>query len=210
MDALENLQISQIEETISQIQGIEAVRLVANGQGIEEIHVLSSLGKNSKQIARDIESALIAKHGIAIDYRKISIAQISADDQLVDTSRLKIKSISIETSELTCRVGVTLYFNEKDFEGVSQGSRSSKSMQRLVGEATLKALEKASQGASFALEGLETLNLGSQSAVCVCVALLCNGAESIYTGSALRKDGQENEAIVKAALSAINRRFNML
>jgi len=210
--SIQNLQITEIEQTIQELNGVEAARIVANGQGIEEIHVLSVPHKNVKQLARDIESAIIAKHGVAVDYRKISIAQVSTDEaqQLTDIGRLKLKSIGIETSELTCRVSVTLFFNEKDFEGVAQGSSSSNAKRRLVAEATVIALNKACEKAVFSLEGLEVIGFGSHSVVCTLVSLLQNGKESPCTGSALKNSGQENEAIVKAVLSAINRRFNIL
>lgn len=212
MDQLtDNQPISEIEQTICEIDGIEAARIVANGQGLEEIHVLSAPQKNVKRLARDIESALMAKHGLAIDYRKISIAQVSSEDeQIVDTSRLKLKSVSIETSGLSCRVGISLFYNEKDYEGVAQGSVSSSSKRRLVAEATLKALEKACSQASFSLDGLEMVNFGAKSAVCVCISMLNNSSEVVLSGSALRNDGQENEAIVKAVLSALNRRFTLI
>jgi len=208
----ENLQISEIEQTIQEINGIEAARIVANGQGIEEIHVLSVSSKNVKQLARDIESAIIAKHGIAIDYRKISIAQVGTGEvqQSTDISRLKLKSIGIETSELTCRVSVSLFFNEKDFEGVAQGASSSNAKRRLVAEATVIALNKACEKAVFSLEGLEVIGFGSHGVVCALVSLLQNGKESLCTGSALKNSGQENETIVKAVLSAVNRRFNFI
>lgn len=211
MESPQAEQISKIEKTIAGIQGIEAVRIVANGQGIEEIHVLSSSNKNVKQLARDIESALIAKHGIAVDYRKISIALVSSEDiQVKDRGRLKLTSVSVESSSSDCRAGVTLFYNEKDFEGVAKGSFSSTSKNRLVAEATLKALEKASVDATFILEGLELVNFGSKKVFCACVTLINKGSEKLCLGSALKVDGLENESVVKAVLSAVNRRMNLV
>ncbi len=212
MDNLvENKTVTEIEKTIGEIDGIEAARIVANEQGIEEIHILSAPYKEAKRLARDVESALVAKHGLAIDYRKISIAQVSAPrPEKVSPDRVKLKSVSTETSGLNCRVGINLSYDEKDFEGVAQGSSSSSGIKRLVAEATLKAIEKASSDTSFSLEGLEIVNLGSRQAVCVCVNVLNGGVGSTFSGSAVRAEGNENESIVKAILAAINRRFSLL
>ena len=212
MDNLvENQTVTEIEKTIGEIDGIEAARIVANEQGIEEIHILSAPYKEVKRLARDVESALVAKHGLAIDYRKISIAQVSAPrPETVNPDRVKLKSVSTETSGLNCRVGINLSHDEKDFEGVAQGSSSSSGIKRLVAEATLKAIEKASSDTSFSLEGLEIVNIGSRQAVCVCVNVLNSGVGSTFSGSAVRAEGNENESIVKAILAAINRRFSVL
>jgi len=212
MDNLvESQSVTKIENTIGEIDGIEAARIVANGDGIEEIHILSAPYKDVKRLGRDIESALIAKHGLAVDYRKISIAQVSAPQQpSANPNRLKLKSVSIETSGLSCRIGINLSYNEKDFEGVAQGASSSSGKKRLVAEATLKAIEKAGSDANFSLEGLDTVNLGSRQAVCVCVNVANDGIENCFTGSSIKNEGSENESIVKAILAAVNRRFSLL
>ncbi len=203
--------ISELEKTISEIPTIEAVRIVANDEEITEIHVLSTSQKNLKGLQRDIESTLITRHGLTVDYRKISIAQVHPPKEtVINPSRLKLKSVSVETSALTCRVAISLFYRDKDFEGVAQGSCSSTGKKRLVAEATLNCLEKACADSAFALEGLELVSFGSKNAVCVVLTLLNKNVETILSGSALMTVGQENESIVKAVLSAINRRFNTI
>lgn len=203
-------QISKIEKTIADIEGIEAARIVANGEGIEEIHVLSFSKKNVKQLTRDIESALIVKYGIAVDYRKISIAQVSSseDGQVFDSLRLKLTSVSVESSSSNCQVGVSLSYDEKVFEGIAKGSYAGTAKYRLVAEATLRAIEKAYPNSAFALEGIELVNFGSKRAFCACISLINKGIENLCLGSAQKVDGLENESVVKAVLSAVNRRLN--
>ena len=73
--------ITELEGALAQVDCIRAVRIVASDEGlIEEIHVLGLPGKAPKQLVRDIESTLMALYGIPIDRRKISIAQIGADE----------------------------------------------------------------------------------------------------------------------------------
>ncbi len=69
--------ISELEAAIAEIAEVRAARIVASSDGIiEEIHVLGLPGKAPKQLVRDVESALMAGYGIAVDRRKISVAQI--------------------------------------------------------------------------------------------------------------------------------------
>jgi len=74
--------ITELEGSLNQIAGVRAVRIVASPDGrIEEVHVLGLPGKAPKQLVRDIESALMALYGIAIDRRLISIAQIGVAEE---------------------------------------------------------------------------------------------------------------------------------
>ena len=113
--------INEIENTICNIKGVQAARIIADDNGLEEIHVISMNSKSSKQICRDIESAILAKHGISVDYRKISIAQVAPKDEMPKVFRPLIKSVNIETSGLKVRVMVSLQSDSKDYEGISTG-----------------------------------------------------------------------------------------
>ena len=74
--------ITELEGSLTQITGVRAVRIVASNDGrIEEVHVLGLPGKAPKQLVRDIESTLQALYGIAIDRRKISVAQIGLAEE---------------------------------------------------------------------------------------------------------------------------------
>ncbi len=50
--------------------------------GIAEVHVVASDEHPAKQVARDVGSLLLAKLGIPLDHRKISVAQVSGDEPL--------------------------------------------------------------------------------------------------------------------------------
>ena len=50
--------------------------------GIAEVHVVASDEHPAKQVARDVGSLLLAKLGIPLDHRKISVAQVAADAPL--------------------------------------------------------------------------------------------------------------------------------
>ena len=69
----------EVQSALCQIAEIEAVRVVSDHDNlIQELHVLASGQKAPRQIVRDIESLLMARFGIAVDHKKISIAQINS------------------------------------------------------------------------------------------------------------------------------------
>jgi len=76
--------IDEIESVIRQLRDVLSARVVADQRGaIQEIHVLISGSRNPKQTVRDIESAVMARLGVSVDHRKVSVAQIS-EERLTD------------------------------------------------------------------------------------------------------------------------------
>jgi acyl-coenzyme A synthetase/AMP-(fatty) acid ligase len=70
------ISITDMEQALCRVAEIKAARVVASPEGIiQEIHVLALPSKLPKQLVRDIESTLMATFGIAVDHKKISIAQ---------------------------------------------------------------------------------------------------------------------------------------
>ena len=100
--------IAEIEAALAQVSEIRAARVVTSPLGeIDEIHVLALPSKAPKQLVRDIESTLMAAFGVAIDHKKISIAQLGqesvpqAEDDTKPHARAQIKSINAEVAAYT-------------------------------------------------------------------------------------------------------------
>ena len=71
------IDLREAESAIGQLRDVISVRVIAGENGaIEEIHVLTESDRSPKHIVRDIESALMAKLGIQIDHKKVSVAQV--------------------------------------------------------------------------------------------------------------------------------------
>jgi hypothetical protein len=203
--------LEEVEETLRQIEDIEAARVVASsGQDIEEIHILASPSKGPKQLVRDIESTLMARFGIPIDHKKISIAQIDRSEVGKDKSRPKILSINTEISGVHSKTSVILTLNGTQFEGAAEGPASKTGLLRLVALATLNAIEKfAPPSYGFALEDITVISLGREKVAIACVALVTPFGEQTFAGSALVRQN-EKSSVVRAVLDAINRRFSFL
>ncbi|MDQ7794206.1 MAG: hypothetical protein RDU89_07305 [bacterium] len=196
------------EEVIRSIREVLAARVVTGPSGaIEEVHVLAGPGRHAKQIVRDIESACTAQFGVALDHKKISVAQVRGPEGGSRGTRLKLKGIHLGTEGIRVAARVDLEWDGKIFTGEAAGHASGGNRKRLLAQATLDAVEECFQtGGAFALEDVHLCPLGHRMVALVGVSLFTREGEEMLTGSsAVRED--EREAIVRAALDAINRRL---
>lgn len=207
--------IAEIELALSQVADIRAARVVSSDEGmIQEIHILASPDKSPKQLVRDIESTIMARFGIAIDHRTVSIAQLGRDvepeGRRRTRNRARIASVSAETVGVRASARVGLDLDGTSYIGVAEGPASTTGRQRLIAQATLAAVEQYTEGGcSFALEDVVIVTLGRERVAVSCVILVTPLGEQALSGTALARAG-ENESIVRATLDAINRRLNSL
>jgi hypothetical protein len=206
--------VAEIEEALAQVSEIRAARIVASDDGvIQEIHVLATPQKSPKQIVRDIESTIMARFGIAIDHRTVSIAQLGRDAaprDPRDRGRARIKGVSAEVIGVRASAKVSLELDGEVYEGETEGPASTTGRRRLVAQATLNAVDKYLSGDfGFALEDVTLVDLGREKVAVSCIILVTPLGEQPLAGSAFARQG-ENESIVRATLDAINRRMNFL
>ena len=211
-----HVSVEDIELTLAQVSEIKAARVVASPDGvIQEIHVLALPTKSPKQIVRDIESTVMAAFGIAVDHKKISIAQLGVEalpEEAAGVSevRARIHEINATVAGVHAAVTVTLEIDGDLYPGESSGPASQTGRQRLVALATLNAVEQYAHGAlSFALEDVDIIQLGREQVAVSCVTLVSPLGEQAYAGSALVRQN-EKDSIVRATLDAINRRLGFL
>ena len=201
----------EVQNALCQIAEIEAVRVVGDHDDlIQELHVLASGPKTPRQIVSDIESLLMARFGIAIDQKKISIAQInSAPENALPKKRtpgrLKIVNITIGIKEHEANIEVSLEHGSFRYSGTAKGTTSQSSRLRLAAIATLDAATKfVNPDTSLTLEHISILPISSGEVAVACVSVVKRAGEKVYAGSAMVKN-DECDSVVKATLSAINR-----
>ncbi len=201
-----------VEQGLCSIAEVEAARIVSGRDGtIAELHIIALPDKGPKQIVRDIESTLMAKYGLAIDHKKISIAQLGGNGTSFKkpSKRLRINSVRIEDVGLEAKVVVELFQGDNRFFGEGKGivSRSGGSL-RLIAGATLAAVEKWAQPTTrFLLEDAQIINMGRAEMAVAHITMITTGDEVGLCGVAIVKNN--NNAIVKAVLAAINRRIGI-
>lgn len=210
------IRAEDIEEALGQVAEIKAARVVASPDGvIQEVHVLALPTKAPKQLVRDIESTIMARFGIPIDHKKISIAQlgqeaVSKNGSSPASVRPRLVSINSTVAGVQTQVAVTLEISGVDYIGKAVGPNSQTGRQRLVAEATLDAITQHGDGAhTFGLEDVSIVQLGKESVAVACVTLVSTLGEQSFAGSALVRQN-EKDSIVRATLDAINRRMGFL
>ena len=122
------------------------------------------------------------------------------------SNRPAIVQIDEHTTDEGTTVTISLSWQDEQFVGTSSGSSDESSRARLVGEATLRAVEEVSeQRISLQLEAVATTELGSTQIAMAQV--LMDGVPVPLVGSALLTEHDATTATVKAVLDAINRQL---
>jgi hypothetical protein len=209
--------VKDIESLLVCLPGIQKARVVINDWGaIEEIHILTGLGRNPKQIVRDVQSALKAKWDISVDRRKISVAQVrvALPEPL---GRLRYSGIESRTDGLTGRteISVTLERGQDEqhmvYVGKAECDGTESAILVGVAKATCMAVNSALEPPhAFFVDDVTTLEIGMTSAVAVLVDLLTprKNQEQMVGCALVRRDVQE--ACVRATLDALNRRMETI
>lgn len=220
--SVSRVRVEDIEAALAQVGEIKGARVVADVDGtIQEIHVLALPTKAPKQLVRDIESTLMARFGLPIDHRKISIAQLGREmveapgqaapaEERPSSVRPRIMGINASVQGLRASAAVTLEIAGTDYVGSSTGPASQTGRVRQVANATLDALSQyVSDSTTFALEDVAIVQLGRERVAVACVSLVTQYGEQSFTGSALVRQN-DSDSIVRATLDAINRRMGLL
>ncbi len=219
MDSASHVKVEHIEAALAEVGEIKAARVVIAPDGsISEIHVLAAPTKAPKQLVRDIESCLMARFGIPVDHKKISIALLGRDAVKEDSkvsdrntaARPRICSINATVSGVQASASVVLEIAGQEYVGSASGPASKTGRNRLVALATLDAVSQyADASVSFALEDVTIVQLGREKVAVSCIALVSGFGEMPFSGSALVRQN-DADSIVRATLDAINRRMGFL
>lgn len=198
--------IEEIEKSINKLNGVLFSKIVlAENQEIKEIHVITKDFCSPKKITRDIESLLIAKHNISVDYRKVSIAQVK--DESDYSHRLMFSDIMVSSTEENLQVIVKLENNNKVFEGKVNCTNWNKNREYIIARATLDAISLYMNGKIFfQVDEIRKLKLDSKEVILISINLINSQGKENLVGAALVGD-DPNKTVVYALLKAVNRRI---
>ena len=200
----------ELEETLCRLPAVDAVRIVHDRDRISEVHVLASPSKPAKQIVRDVQSLAMARFGIGIDRRAVSVVQLGEEKRTAEADRPVITSIKEYPEGPSTTVTVTLTWNSEQFSGSANGPAAASARLRIIGAATLRALEEVlGGGPPLALDAIASTSVGVRPVIVAQVVSMKGVEEQVAVGSALIR-GDEAEAVVRAVLDALNRRIPAL
>lgn len=207
MNNTKNCMQNDIQSVICKLPGIINCSIICNeDNSIGEIHILAALGRNVKQLVRDIQSAISAKFNITVDYKKISIAQIN--EMEFNDARVRIESIAVKSIDNMIEATVAVSYDDKLFEGKSRKVKSKSNRVKAVAEATLLAIESyLGVNGILYLEDLARYKISDKEVYVSLVGLSQDNVEESLTGSCI-VSLDENESAVKAVLAAVNRKIS--
>lgn len=208
--------ISEVESLISRLPGVLSCRLIVNDWGgIEEVHVLATRDRNPKQIVRDVESCLAAQWTIAVDHKKISVAQVSDETTVLKTVRLQIRGYrtisDVKRARTQIEVSLANPAESVLFLGRAEGISTPSHLNRLVAMAAADALNRTLvDGFCLSLGPVVDIEEGRHRAVLVIMRLTTpTQREDILTGSA-PVEGDKALATIRACLACVNRKLGKL
>ena len=195
-----------IQKNLEQVDSIISARFILDSsEDIEEIHIVSNGKRSAKQLSRDIQSVLIATYDIEVDYKKISIAEVPHMDLDKMRPRLRIEGISSDNNGNKACVTVNLSNRDHVFSQSDSGLNTSRNIDRMLVNSTLKSAEKALGVEDvFILEDIKSVQLSMDKVVLVVIMCIVNGDEKRMCGSCLIRNDYR-QSVVKATLDAINR-----
>jgi len=159
-----------------------------------------------------VQSLAMARFGVAIDHRVISVVQISPQHlDLAAAPRAALLRINESPNGTRTTIEVTLRRENEEHVGTATGPAVISARMRLVGEATISAIEKSFPAMPpVALDAISLTPVGQSSVVvAIVVSSGDRGSEDLNVGSAVVMNDPD-DASVKAVLNALNRRLGNL
>ncbi len=201
--------VGAMEGVISQLGGVISSKIIQNERGdIAEIHILADKSRNPKQISRDVQSAIMAKFDVSIDYKVISVAEIESGGEQVSSERIKIKSLYYDLEGIKGRARVIIEKNGLTYEGEFGGIHSNGFLKAALINATVAALNKCIGDENvLTVEDYKVVDLADLKVLVVVIGFLNTRQKELYIGNAILKD-EAGDGCVKAVLNAVNGAFD--
>jgi len=195
---------------VEKLPGVQACRMLEENGLPREIHILADDSRSPKQIARDVQSALMAQFGLYIDHRVISIAQIpcafsAGKNALAGPSRLVCDRLSLSMNKREAEATVHLSLGDQAFQGIAQGRLAEK--QRVIALAAANAINHFLSDDTFVrITETGSTMLDGRRVMLASVAMENPYGAEYLVGAAFEKEDADS-AVVHAVLDAINRRI---
>ena len=194
-------------QLIEKLPGIQACRVLPEDGIPTEIHILADDTRSPKQIARDVQSALMARFGLYVDHRVISIAQIPSAFAVEKNapSRLICERLSLSMNKREFEATVQLSLGEQLYQGTDEGRMAER--QQVIGRAAVTAINQfLKDQTTVRLNATGETMLDGRRVILASVAWEGHGDAEQLVGAAFDKEDADI-TVVYAVLDAINRRI---
>ena len=201
------MNFEEVEYFLANIKSVLSCKIITDSNNnITEIHVLSDSSRHSKQIVRDIRTALLSHFNLDIDYKIISVAQVNKNISINSDFRLLYVGHTNETYGEKIKIIAKFTWDEKEFVGEAEGLRSEKNTLMVAALATLNAIKKAIELECFIVDDIQTAKISGQDVLLSSITYYDRGREILLIGSSIIHNNKIDSTI-KATLNAINRKI---
>ena len=229
----DNREVVAAIRAVPGVAGAEIEPDELGGLGLLRLHLAA--GVDDAQVASAVGRLLREQFGLGVDAEHVQIIEDAemtgyagrAPEPAVEEPALEaggvqtlprqrvherpaIARMHLVSSGLDVTASVTLSSAGRTAVGEGLGNASQVGVQRAVANATLRAVEQLLAGlARFELDHLEISHLGSERTVLVNLSMLTAKGSERLTGAALVRE-DVRQAVIRATLDALNRRFETL
>ena len=214
------------EALLRTLPAVASARVLRDADGkVREVHVLATTDLSPKQIVRNVESALLARFGLRLDHRAISVAQSTtarvpapppaapapAAAVAVVAAPAPGRGIYFEDVEvrrsrsagLACTV--TVRAGSETYTGEASGVETSRARGELAATAAVRALAPLlADGVSLGFESCTSVNAADRDFAFVVVSGRSGRETTVLSGSCEVRDSLETAAVL-AVLDATER-----
>lgn len=216
-------EVRRAEALVASVQGVSSCRIRIDEAGqVTEVHVVSRGGKSPKLVARDVEGVLKAEMNVDVDYKKIGVVVLDVEPEapadsapeefpiLEHSSRFAFVSVNLVSTRTGLRAEVELSRDSAEAFGSSESDNPTASAHSVIAQATLRAVsEFLDDDTRLCLGGVQKVSLAGNDVILARVDVMSSRYNKPLAGSAMI-DGNEAQAVVFAALDAINRLIGKL
>lgn len=201
------MDFEEIEYFLANIKSVLSCKIVTDtNNNITEIHVLSDSSRHSKQIVRDIRTALLSHFNLDVDYKIISVAQVNKNISINSDFRLLYEGYTNETNSERIKISTKLSWDEKIYIGEAEGIKSEKNTLMVAALSTLSAIKKATELDFFIVDDIQSAKIAGKEVMLSAITHIDHGRENVLIGSSIINNNKIDSAI-KATLNAINRKI---
>lgn len=226
--------VDEAESLLRTLPAIASAKVLRDTDGVvRDVHILATTDLGPKQIVRNVESALLARYGVRLDHRAISVAQ-SATARVAEAARtpapapvaappatpaapvtspapapgrgIYFEDVEVRRSRsagLACTV--TLRAGAETHTGEASGVETARARGELAATAAVRALTPLlSDGVTLAFESCAVVTAADREFAFVVVSGRSGRETTILSGSCELRDGVETAAAL-AVLDATER-----
>ncbi len=201
------MNFEEIEYFLANIKSVLSCKIITDSNNnITEIHVLSDSSRHSKQIVRDIRTALLSHFDVDVDYKIISVAQVNKNISINSDFRLLYEGYTNETNSDRIKIGTKLSWDEKQYIGEAEGIKSEKNTLMVAANSTLNAIKKAIDLDCFLVDDIQAARVSGKDVMLSAITYIDHGRENILIGTSII-NSNKIDSTIKATLNAINRKI---